>query len=199
VDSEIYVIRVLIAVLSFHWNASVEQRALDHEEVQEIPPAIPSKHSDESLRSNRTTLLDDPPALDDSVAKYALVAMLTFIRRCGPTKADNVRANDRVDSLEMLHEADKFDMDMAVLHAARQFPLRAELSLNSNRGTSQESGSERHHAARSVTSLASNPGTSDVAKYIPSALAVRSSAQTAIAPMTVTHLYAFYFVYMTTI
>lgn len=189
VDSETYVVRVLIGVLTFHWNASIEQRSLDLEEVQETPPAIPPKHSDESLRSNQTNFLDDPPALDDNVAKYALVAMITFIRRCGPTKADNVRANDRVDSLDMLHEADKFDMDMAVLHATRPFPLRADLSLNVNKGTSQESGSERQPATQSISSVPANSGTMNVAMYIPSALAVRSSAQTAIAPMTVTHLY----------
>lgn len=190
-QSEFYVVRVLMAVLTFHWNTSTEERAMDLEETVDSVQTLPPKRSDENLPSNRVGPLDDPPALDDHVAKYALVAMITFIRRCGPTKADNVRANDR-EYDEITHEADKFDMDMAVLHAARQLPMTAELRLNSTiKGTSQASGSsERMPAGQSVSSLSSGAGTPSVAKYIPSALAVRSTAQAAVAPMVVTHMYA---------
>jgi hypothetical protein len=192
-DSEFYVVQVLIEVLTFHWNMSTEERAIGHEEPWKSTTTLPQKFSDENLRSNRLTLLDDPPALEDNVAKYALVAMLTFIRRCGPTKADNVRVNDRVDALEMLHEADKFDMDTAVLHAGRQLPLRTDLSLiPPSKGTSQGSGSSgRYQATQSLSSLASGGGTtSSLALYIPSAMAVRTSAHSATATMAVTHLYA---------
>ena len=62
------------------------------------------------------------------VAMYSLVAVIMFIRQCGPIQSNNVRSNDR-EYLDMLHEVDKFDMDMGVLHAARQLPATLGLSL----------------------------------------------------------------------
>ncbi|KAF8592239.1 hypothetical protein K439DRAFT_1626245 [Ramaria rubella] len=189
VDSEIYVVRVLITMLTFHWYTSAEERTSEVDETWMPILRLPMKNSDESLRSKQAFPLENPPALEDNVAKYALVAMLTFIRRCGPTKADSVRTNNRIDSLDVLHELDSFDMDTAVLHAARQLPIQAELNFGSSRSTYQASKSSIHHQhSGSVSSLASGSGASSLAVYVPSALAVRTSALPTLRPVILTHL-----------
>ena len=66
-----------MAVLTFHWKTSTEERAVDLNEMGKLLSTRLLNHSDEKLRSNPTNPLDDPPVLDDHVGKYSLVDMIT--------------------------------------------------------------------------------------------------------------------------
>ncbi|KAF8524568.1 hypothetical protein BU17DRAFT_84597 [Hysterangium stoloniferum] len=196
-ESEMFVVRLIINLLLFHCNNFAEDNGSSSHEVEESISDLPSKTSDDSLRSKMAFHSLNPPPLEDTVAKYILRAMIDIIRRSGPTKVDSIKSNDRLESLDILHDLASLELDSSTNAGGHSLPIDSELGIPPAAPSASPFGAgafDRQQNNRSTMSFSSERTVSpsvlpSVATFLPSAHEVRSSQSSTVkAPMFLTYL-----------
>ncbi|GJJ07052.1 hypothetical protein Clacol_001251 [Clathrus columnatus] len=186
-ESELFVLRLLIRLLTFHWNTHAEESG-------PTPPLKLNaegffKVSDDSAVSRASTPLINPPSLDEMTATYALVCMLTYVRRAGPSKIENLIASEGTEELNRLKDLLIFEQDSAVLHTKHYIHTDDSLILDPLHSNPTTNGNPPPPAKHPFTaSQASLNGRTRVAPFIPSALTARLSTGSECADIPLIHV-----------
>lgn len=166
-----------------------------------LNPDTSSKLSDDETASSTSTPLANPPALDETVATYALVCVRTYIRRTGPSRTENLISHERTGEMDKLRDILIFEQDTAVLPAKHNVFVGDSLILNStgeplcNEAPGGNGSYSRPSISRPPATIFSSPtsGSTRLAPYIPSALTVRLSSTKDFTEILayLAHLYAY--------
>lgn len=179
-ESEIYLVRVLATILESRVHTLDESSSRPNNGAADSP--ILPRPSYEGLSNQRASIPEKPIALDQHVVSFCLFIMKLYLRRSGPVRVEDVRPDGRLGSYETLRDIVMLELDNAAVHSSYHWD---PAQRTGNRPYNLQSS---NHSVSSLTS--GNGSKSTVAMYVPSAMALRASSNTAMdGPVILTQQY----------